>query len=113
VDGDFHVLGSSEIVLGFAYAGVAGTAVETREEALAAFLLLTGQDRGPVGTLPAPGCRVLILTEDVAGLIEEEVIAWQLSGEYPLLVEVPPLSGKVEGRRSLMDAIRDAIGVRV
>jgi len=110
---DFHVIAGSEIVLGFAYAGIAGTAAETREEALAAFLRMTGRDRGPAGTEPVPRCRVLILGEDVAALLEREVLDWQAEAEYPLVVEVPPLSGRVEGKKSLMDSIREAVGLNV
>jgi vacuolar-type H+-ATPase subunit F/Vma7 len=113
VRGDFHVIAGSEIVLGFAYAGIEGTQAESREEALAAFMRMTGRDRGPAGMDAVPACKVLILGQDAAAMIEAEVLAWQVEGAYPLVVEVPPLSGKVEGRKSLMDSIREAIGINV
>jgi vacuolar-type H+-ATPase subunit F/Vma7 len=113
VRGDFHVIAGSEIVLGFAYAGIEGSQAETREEALEAFMRMTGRDRGPGGMAAPPACKVLILSEDVAAMIEGEMLAWQVEGSYPLVVEVPPLTGKIEGRKSLMDSIREAIGINV
>jgi vacuolar-type H+-ATPase subunit F/Vma7 len=57
--------------------------------------------------------KILILTEQVSAMIEEEVTAWQFGGSYPLVVEVPGIAGHLENRRSLVDAIREAVGVRV
>jgi V/A-type H+-transporting ATPase subunit F len=101
---DFFVLGESEVVAGFGLAGVRGRACTTRDDALAAFREMTG------GQTP---CRVLILTEDMSSLIQEEVLAWQLSGDYPLVVEVPALAGKLKGKKSMVDSIREAIGIQV
>ena len=39
--------------------------------------------------------------------------AWQFGGAYPLVVEVPGIEGHLENRRSLVDAIREAVGVHV
>lgn len=109
---DFYIIGDRELVLAFRLAGVQGTAAENRSDVLEAFNRVTGQDSGthvPVDKVP----RVLILTEAVAGMIEEEEIAWQKTGRYPLIVEIPCLNGHVEGKKTLTDAIREAIGVQV
>jgi V/A-type H+-transporting ATPase subunit F len=41
------------------------------------------------------------------------MIDWQLSGKYPLLVEIPGINGRLEGRKTLVDSIREAIGIHV
>jgi V/A-type H+-transporting ATPase subunit F len=46
-------------------------------------------------------------------LIEDEVLEWQKGGQYPLIVEIPGLHGHLEGKKSLTDAIREAIGIHV
>ena len=100
----YHVIGERELVLGFALVGVGGTVASTREEALAAFLRAIEE---------ADRALVLILTEEIAAMLEAEVREWQMSGEFPLVVEIPGLHGHLPGRKTLTEAIREAIGIRV
>lgn len=104
----FYIIGDREIVLAFKLTGISGTAAYTRQAVLDAFNRVTGMS-SPMDEIP----KVLILTESVSVQIEEEVIAWQKTGRYPLIVEIPGLNGRLEGKRSLSDAIRDAVGVQV
>ena len=46
-------------------------------------------------------------------MIPQEVMDWQLSGEYPLIVETPGIDGHIENRVSLIDSIREAVGLHV
>ena len=108
----FYTIGEREIVLAFKMTGVDGTVAQTRQEVLEAFNRVTGKGDSvmlPVESVP----KVLILTERAASLIEEEEIEWQKTGKYPLIVEVPGLSGEVKGKKSLTDAIREAIGIQI
>jgi V/A-type H+-transporting ATPase subunit F len=109
----YFVIGERELVLAFGLVGVQGTVAVTRDEALAAFNRVTG--RG--GTFSAPTDeerpKVLILTENVIVMIEQEVLDWQKKGGYPLIVEIPGIQGHLKGRKSLTDSIREAIGVQV
>jgi len=108
----FYIIGEREIVLAFKLTGVEGTVAETRAEVLEAFNRVTGKGgvaNVPTGEIP----RVLILTEQAASQIEAEEIAWQKTGKFPLIVEVPGLDGHLKGKKSLSDAIKEAIGVEV
>lgn len=108
----FYIIGEREIVLAFKLTGVEGTVAETRAEVLDAFNRVTGKGgvaNVPTGEIP----RVLILTERAASQIEDEEIAWQKTGKFPLIVEVPGLDGHLKGKKSLSDAIKEAIGVEV
>jgi vacuolar-type H+-ATPase subunit F/Vma7 len=96
-------MGSDEIVIGFQFVGVPGTVVRTPEEARAAFAAVTTEGK----------VRVLILTEQVSAMIPTEVMGWQVGGAYPLVVEIPDVSGHLEGRTSLIDSIRQAVGLHV
>lgn len=108
----FYIIGEREIVLAFKLTGVEGTIAETRTEVLDAFNRVTG--KGGVANVPAGEIpRVLILTEQAASQIEDEEIAWQKTGKFPLIVEVPGLDGHLKGKKSLSDAIKEAIGVEV
>ena len=99
----FHVIGSEEVVLGFRFVGVPGSVVRTPEGALEAFRTVTANR----------GARVLILTEQASALISDEVMEWQLGGAYPLIVEIPGIEGHRADRTSLIDSIRDAVGLHV
>ncbi len=99
----FHFIGSEELAIGFRFVGVPGTVAVTPEEAHQAFSEVT--QRGEA--------RVLVLTEEVAAMISREVLDWQMGGRYPLIVEIPGVGGHREGRTSLIDSIRDAVGIHV
>ena len=58
-------------------------------------------------------CRVLILTEEAADWIGELLVRWQLSDQYPLIVEIPGMMGRLPGRKTLVESIREAIGIHV
>ncbi len=100
---EFHVIGDEEVVIGFRFVGVPGSIARTTEEAREAFASATEG-----GT-----ARVLVLTEQVAALIPQEVMDWQMNGSYPLIVEIPGIQGHLINRRSLIDSIRDAVGIHV
>jgi vacuolar-type H+-ATPase subunit F/Vma7 len=99
----FYVIGGEEVVIGFRFVGVPGTAVYTEEEARAAFRAAT----------TTAGIKVLVITEQASSLIPREVMDWQVSGAYPLIVEIPGIEGHLENRTSLIDSIREAVGLHV
>ena len=79
----FYVIGGEELVIGFRFVGVPGTVAETADEAREAFRTVTS----------LPGVMVLIISEQVSAMIPREVMDWQMSGAYPLLVEIPGIAG--------------------
>ena len=106
---EYFVIGERELVLGFKLVGVDGAACGNRTEALEAFNRVTGMGDVPVPERP----KVLILTEDVSSMLDEEVLAWQKKATYPLIVEIPGLNGHLAGKKSLSEAIREAVGIQV
>lgn len=108
----YYIIGQRELVLAFKMTGVEGTVAETKSEVLEAFNKLTG--RGSVTGVPAGEIpRILILSEDASALIQNEVIEWQKTGKFPLVVEIPGLNGHNPNRKSLTDTIREAVGVQI
>jgi V/A-type H+-transporting ATPase subunit F len=116
---DYYFIGEAELVTAFRFIGIDGTAAANAETARAAFLRITrGYDVTSETTLPSldgsgEGCRALIITEEAADWLDEELTQWQLSGRYPLIVELPGTMGRQPGRKTLVDSIREAVGVRV
>ncbi len=138
---DFFFIGEEELCVAFRLVGVGGKAVANREEAVEAFLEATGRPSGllrpsagaaPDGALldgasrpeaasaglseEAPSRRaakVLVLSSRTAALLEEETRDWQFGGEYPLVVEIPSPGAGADERRSLVAAIREAVGISI
>ncbi len=109
---EYFVIGERELVLAFKLVGVEGASAFSRNEALQAFNRVTGQNEGEnLAVSERP--KVLILTEAVSAMLEEEVLAWQKKAGYPLIVEIPGLQGHLEGKKSLTDSIREAVGINV
>ncbi|MDR1867202.1 MAG: ATPase V [Treponema sp.] len=113
---DYFFIGDPELLTAFRFVGISGTAVMNAEQAYNAFSRITkGIDviAGVVVPHEEQSCKILILTEEVADWLGEELIQWQLKGQYPLTVEVPGIGGRLTGRRSLVSIIREAVGIRV
>ena len=112
---DYFFIGDPELVVAFRFVGIKGTAVQGVDAALAAFRKMTeGWDEIAGAIMPGiERCRVLIVTEEVADWLGDTLIQWQLSDKYPLIVEVPGMMGRLPGRKTLVESIREAIGVHV
>jgi V/A-type H+-transporting ATPase subunit F len=112
---DYFFIGDPELVTAFRFVGIDGTAVRGPDDTRAAFLKITqGWDEAAGAVLPTmEPCRVLILTEEAADWLGSTLTDWQLGGKYPLVVEIPGTMGRLEGRKTLVDSIRDAIGIHV
>jgi len=100
---DLFVIGDVDTVLGFAYAGVPGATVETAEETRRAF------DQ----VLEARRAKILIITESAADLIREAVDRVRFEAQMPVVVEIPGPEGPKPDRRTLLELIREAVGIRV
>ena len=116
---DYYIIGDSELVTAFRFIGIEGTALRDAAQAVSIFRRITEgwvEEAGAVlpGSIPdAENCRVLIMTEETADWLGELLINWQLSGRYPLVVEIPGLMGRLAGRKTLVDSIREAVGLHV
>ena len=116
---NYFVIGEREIVLAFGLVGVKGSIAVTKDEALLAFNKATGQEKISIQdkttSIPVSELRpkVLILTEEISQILEDEVLRWQKKGDFPLVVEVPGIHGPLEGKKTLTDSIREAIGIQI
>ncbi|MDR2553552.1 MAG: ATPase V [Treponema sp.] len=113
---DYFFIGDPELVTAFRFVGIQGQAVSGQAEALALFRKLTrswDETAGAVLPVDFASCRVLILTEETALWLGDTLADWQLAGAYPLVVEIPGTLGRLPGRKTLVDSIREAIGIHV
>jgi len=99
----YYVIADEDTVLGFRYAGVSGEAVGSAEQARAAFQQAVNERRA----------KILILTDVIAETIRDEVNAVRTGPTWPLVVEIPGPAGAMPGKRTLLELIQEAVGVRV
>lgn len=101
--GAYQVIADKDTALGFRFAGVPGAEVSTREEALAAFK----------SALADKELVVLIITEQVAELLDAEITAHKLKAAKPFIATVEDIWGKRGKRRTLEQLIYEAVGVKI
>lgn len=99
----FFCIADEETVRGFNLAGVAGQVVTTAAQAAAAIEQALAQT----------DCGIIILTEQVASGMRQQVETFHLDRERPLIVEIPGPEGPLPGRKSLRQFVQEAVGIRV
>ena len=95
-----QVIGDEDTVVGFRMAGVEGTIVESEEEAREALDEAEGED------------EVLIISDQVAEWLREEIDQIRYGAELPLIVEAPGPEGPTDATPSLFRLIREAVGIK-
>jgi vacuolar-type H+-ATPase subunit F/Vma7 len=96
-------MADEDTVLGFRYAGIDGTVAETPEGARRAFSEVLKDEN--VG--------VIIVTEQTAQTVSEEVSRIQYQSTRPVVVRIPGSEGPLPSRLSLEELIREAVGIKV
>lgn len=97
------VIGHPEAVLGFSLVGVQGQVATSAAEVHQAL----------DDALSAPSVGIVLVTEDVAGLIEVRMDQLKLRSTVPLVVEIPAPEGARPDKPSLSEVVQRAIGVKV
>lgn len=97
----FFVIGDEETVLGFRLAGIEGRVAQSPDEAREAL-----EEAYRMENL-----GVIVLPERIAATVREEVDRLVYKTTFPLLIEIPDRLGPLDGRRSIKDLIREAVGV--
>jgi len=97
------VIGHREAVLGFSLAGVGGQAVTSAEEA----------DKALDKALAAKDIGIILVTQDIAQMLQERVEDLKLHSTIPLVVEIPSPAGVPEDQPSLSDVVLKAIGIKL
>ena len=99
----YHIIGDPDTVLGYRFAGVTGDAVENAEQAREAFNKALSSEE--------PG--ILLLTQPIEDMIEEEVTAHRLTSKPPYVAVVPDIWGGGRKRKALQETISEAVGIKI
>jgi V/A-type H+-transporting ATPase subunit F len=97
------VIGHLEAVLGFSLVGVHGHAVATAEEA----------NQALDEALSASDVGIVLVTEDIARLVQTRMDKLMLRSTVPLVVEIPGPDGPLPDRPSLSEIVKRAVGVKI
>jgi V/A-type H+-transporting ATPase subunit F len=99
----FYVIGDRDTVLGFALAGVDGEIVDSAEQTQKALTLaFQKEDLG-----------VIIIPERTASEVRHQIDQYVYKTTFPLIIEIPNRLGPMEGRGSIRDLIRTAVGIHI
>jgi len=97
------VIGNQEAVLGFTLVGVHGKAATSASEVNEALdEALSNAENG-----------IVLITEDVAALVQTRMNQLKLRSTVPLVVEIPGPQGVAADQPSLNEIVMRAIGVRL
>mgnify|MGYP006280956229 CR=1 FL=1 len=99
----FHIIGDEDTVLGFSFAGVEATAVDSAEPAREKFQQLVTQKT----------TRILIITRKVAGMLGDALVEHRLTATPPYVVELDDVWGTPTRRPGLERMIHEAVGIRI
>jgi vacuolar-type H+-ATPase subunit F/Vma7 len=99
-----YVLGSPEVVAAFALGGMPGRVVEGPDETLVALDEMIG------GVRPV---QLLAIEESAAESIREEIERLKLRPGSPLVVEVAGFRGPHERRKTPLQFVQEALGIRL
>ena len=97
------VIGHPEAVLGFSLVGVAGQVATSAEEVQQAL----------DDALANPELGIILVTQDAARLIGEQMAQLKLRSTVPLVIEIPPPGGPPADEPSLSEVVQRAIGVKI
>jgi V/A-type H+-transporting ATPase subunit F len=97
------VIGHPEAVLGFSLAGVHGQPAASAAEA----------NQALDDALKAKDIGIVLVTQDVAGMIQARMDDLKLHSTIPLVVEIPSPAGVPAGQPSLGEIVLRAIGIKL
>ncbi len=97
------VIGHPEAVLGFSLVGVGGRVATSATEANQALDV----------ALSTPDVGIILVTQDVSGMIGARMDELKMHSTVPLVVEIPGPGGTPPGAPSLADMVKRAIGVKI
>ncbi|MBN2002820.1 MAG: V-type ATP synthase subunit F [Anaerolineae bacterium] len=96
-------IGHPDAVLGFSLAGISGQVATTAQEV----------KQSLAQAMATPDVGIVLITDDVAQFIEDQLNQMMLRSTRPLVIEIPGPEGMRAGRPSLSEVIQKTIGIRM
>jgi len=100
---NYYVIADEDTVLGFRYAGIDGSTVESPDQARRVF-----HEKAADASI-----GVIIVTEQAAETVGSEVQRIMYQSTRPVVVQIPGPGGPSPSRRSLQELIQEAVGIKL
>ena len=97
------VIGHPEAVLGFSLVGVRGQPAISAEEA----------NQALDDALASSNVGIILVTEDIAKLIESRIAQLKLRSTVPLIVEIPGPDSVQSDQMTLSEMVQKVIGIKI
>jgi V/A-type H+/Na+-transporting ATPase subunit F len=99
----FLISDNTDTLIGMRLAGVKGTMVKTREEAIKAFdEALKNKETG-----------ILLITEKLAEKIRDKIGPIKEKAPFPLIVEIPDRHGSIKDKNYILNYVKESIGIKI
>lgn len=99
----FLISDNRDTWIGMKLAGIDGIIVHDRENALIAMNdAIKNHETG-----------ILILTEKIVDMVEDEVLEYKLKSKTTLIIEIPDRHGSSRGYDKITSYIRNSVGIRI
>lgn len=89
--------------VGMRLAGIDGVILHEREEVLETFKAATKN----------PDIGIILLTEKIVDMVQDEVIDYKIKNKKPLIIEIPDRHGTTRGTDVITNYIRESVGIRI
>ncbi|MDW5300268.1 MAG: V-type ATP synthase subunit F [Sedimentibacter sp.] len=99
----FLISNSKDTWVGLRLAGINGVIVRDKNNAILEFRKAIKDEK--IG--------ILILNENVADMIGDELIEFKLKSKTPLILEIPDRRGSIRKGDAIANYIRESVGIRI
>ncbi len=99
----FLISDNRDTYVGMKLAGIDGVVVHEKEEVL----------REMKKAMKNEAVGIIIVTEKIVDLAEEEIMQWKLKKARPLIIEVPDRHGSSRRENAITNYIRESVGIRI
>ena len=100
---EYFVIGDEDTVLGFSLAGVKGQVVFSKEDT----------EESLESAINRKGIGIIIITERIADMVRDKIEEYTYKLSFPLIIEIPDRNGAIEGRASINEIIKSAVGISI
>nr|WP_330377560.1 V-type ATP synthase subunit F [Cellulosilyticum ruminicola] len=60
-----------------------------------------------------PDIGIILLTEKIVDMVQDEVIDYKIKNKKPLIIEIPDRHGTTRGTDVITNYIRESVGIRI
>ena len=99
----FLISDNHDTLVGMRLAGIDGIVLHKREEVLDSLKKVVDN----------PEIGIIILTEKIVDLAQDEIMNYKIKYKKPLIIEIPDRHGTTRGSDVITNYVRESVGIRI